>query len=126
MESLKISHDNECNHVIKGWGEEVILHNGEDFCAKILRFRGGSKASLHFHLKKRELFRVLSGSFILEYVDGETGETIKENISAGANIYIPNGSPHRLYCLEGGDIFESSTQDFASDSIRISPGDSQK
>ena len=41
--------------VQKGWGEEIWIHNDEEYCGKILRFfKKGNKFSLHYHIIKKE------------------------------------------------------------------------
>ena len=41
-------------HVPKGWGEELVIENNELYCGKILRFNGGCKFSMHYHMNKDE------------------------------------------------------------------------
>ena len=112
--------------VSKGWGHEVILHNRADYCAKLLRFNKGGKASLHYHLQKNESFYVSKGTFQLIYYDTDTAERLTKIIPRGSIIEIEKGSPHQLIALEDSEIFESSTMHYDYDSYRIEKGDSQK
>jgi len=37
--------------VEKGWGQEIWIHNDEEYCGKLLRFnKEGSKFSMHYHV----------------------------------------------------------------------------
>lgn len=118
--------EEDCLHISKGWGEEIILHNSDDFCCKILRYKSLSISSFHIHCVKKELFKILSGCFKLRFTDPLTGKEFTHTLIAGDNVYIPSGQSHQLTCIEEGDILECSTQDFLEDSYRIAPGDSQK
>ena len=119
--------DLEDGYVYKKWGHEVIIHNDEDYCGKILRFNRDAKFSMHFHMKKKETFYVLAGVFRLLFINLETAEEQEVQIKAGDIVEIPQGQPHQLICDGvGGDIMEVSTQHFDDDSYRIRKGDSQK
>ncbi len=112
-------------HIIKGWGEEVVLYN-DLFCVKILRFtRENAKGSLHLHLEKTELFKVILGNFTIKYIDTETADERNIDLKVGDSLFVPRGTPHQIICNLAGDILECSTFDEASDSYRISKGDSQ-
>lgn len=123
---FSIFNEKDCLHIPKGWGKEIILHNSDDFCAKILRYNTFSTSSLHIHRVKSEALFVRSGKFIVKCIDTKIGKEWTQTLVAGDCIYIPPCQPHQLICQEAGDILESSTQDFPDDSYRISAGDSQK
>ena len=36
--------------VPKGWGEEIIIENNENYCGKILVFEPECKFSMHYHI----------------------------------------------------------------------------
>lgn len=112
--------------VSKKWGKEFILHNDENFCGKILKFNDGAKCSMHFHLKKFEIFYVIKGQFLLKFIDTETATHYEKRINAGSVIEINQGDPHQLIALTEGEILEISTQHFDNDSYRIGKGDSQE
>lgn len=111
--------------VNKNWGKEIIFHNDEDYCGKILIFHKGGKFSMHYHLKKKETWYVNKGSFIFRFIDTKKAEKHEMILEEGMHWHIPQGHPHQLEALEISEIFEISTQHFDDDSYRIEKGDSQ-
>ena len=111
--------------VPKKWGEEIIIHNDSDYCGKILRFKGGSRFSMHLHLKKIETWFVHSGEFELRYIDPENADEHFTVLNAGDVVEIPQGQPHQLFARTDGEIFEVSTPHHDDDSYRVRKGDSQ-
>jgi len=111
--------------VPKKWGEEIIIHNDENYCGKLLVFKEGAKFSMHFHMKKKETFYVQEGKFLLKYIDTRDATPMEEELTAGMIIEVQQGDPHQLLALTKGIIFEVSTQHFDDDSYRIGKGDSQ-
>jgi|TARA_R110000796_G_scaffold3176_2_gene12174 mannose-6-phosphate isomerase-like protein (cupin superfamily) len=111
--------------VQKGWGEEVWIHNDEEYCGKLLRFfKAGNKFSLHYHIKKKESWYVGKGSFTYIYLDLERGIEVEKIIKVGTCLTIDRQEPHQLIALEDmSEIFEVSTQHFDEDSYRIRKGD---
>ena len=117
--------DYEDGRVPKAWGEEMIIHNGEDYCGKILRFNDGGRFSMHFHMKKSETWYVRSGEFQLNMIDPTNASETSHLLEHGDVVEIPPGQPHQLIALAAGEIFEVSTQHFDYDSYRVRKGDSQ-
>lgn len=115
----------DAHRVPKKWGCEVIIHNSELYCGKLLYFEKGSKFSMHFHQKKTETWYVKSGNFLLRYIDTTNGEHHEHNLHIGMVIHIPPAQPHQLIALTEGCIFEVSTQHFDDDSYRVEKGNSQ-
>jgi mannose-6-phosphate isomerase-like protein (cupin superfamily) len=115
----------EGNIVQKKWGYEKILHNRADYCAKILHFNKGAKFSMHFHMMKTETWYVSKGVFHLNYINTDTAEMCFETLTEGMIIDVEKGTPHQLFALEEGEIFEASTMHYDYDSYRIAKGDSQ-
>ncbi len=111
--------------VPKAWGEEVWIHNDEEYCGKILRFfKAGNKFSLHYHILKKESWYVAKGSFQYIWIDTEKGEERQTAITKGQCITIDRGEPHQLIAIQdNSEIFEVSTQHFDEDSYRIRIGD---
>ena len=111
--------------VPKEWGEELWIHNDEEYCGKILRFfKAGNKFSLHYHILKKESWYVAKGSFEYIWVDTKNGEEKEIIITPGECITINRGEPHQLIALQdNSEIFEVSTQHFDKDSYRIRKGD---
>ena len=110
----------------KAWGEEIIIHNGDDYCGKLLRFREGGMFSMHFHSKKTETWIVNKGDLELITIDTRTAIRQKINITKGDIIHIEPNTPHKLYAFVESEIFEVSTPHYDDDSYRIEKGDSQK
>ena len=128
MKNINIySHLDISRNFKKAWGEEIWIHNDEEYCGKILRFKSGGKFSLHFHIKKKETWYVNKGEFILNLIETEEANRNSYFLFPGDIIEIPPGLPHQLIAQEeNSEIFEVSTQHFEEDSYRIEKGDSQK
>ena len=109
----------------KKWGEEVIIHNDEEYCGKILRFTDGAKFSMHFHIKKKETWFVHSGEFTLIWIDTKNATEHEYKLIKGDIIEVERGDPHQLIAHGDGEIFEVSSQHFDDDSYRVRKGDSQ-
>jgi quercetin dioxygenase-like cupin family protein len=112
--------------VKKGWGSELIWATNDKYCAKMLNFDEGARFSMHFHAVKDESWYVLSGKFIVRYIECSNA-TIQEHIlNAGDTWHNEPLLPHQLICVEAGTILEVSTPDSVEDNYRVMPGDSQK
>lgn len=111
--------------VPKKWGKEIIFHNDEDYCGKVLIFRKGGKFSMHYHLRKKETWYVNKGSLVLRFINTKTAEHHQIKLEQGSVWEILPGYPHQLEAIEESEIFEASTQHFDDDSYRIEKGDSQ-
>ena len=125
MSITKIQECSECT-IIKGWGHELIIHNSEKYCGKLLVFKAGCKFSMHYHLLKQETWYVNKGTFIYRWIDTNQGTELSTRLTVGDVVTQYPGQPHQLEALEDGEIFEVSTQHFDSDSYRVWKGDSQK
>ena len=112
----------ECK-IAKGWGHELIIHNSEKYCGKLLVFKAGCKFSMHYHLIKQETWYVNKGTFIYRWIDTEKGIEHSTHLKPGDVVTQYPGQPHQLEALEDGEIFEVSTQHFDTDSYRIWKGD---
>jgi len=114
----------ECR--VKGWGLEIIIHDGDDYCGKVLHFNPNRKFSMHYHVKKKETWYVSRGEFTLITINPDTAEKVEMELTKGDVIEVHRGIPHQLISKdEGGDIFEVSTPDDINDSYRVEKGDSQ-
>ena len=112
--------------VEKSWGGEFIFANNSKYCGKILTFTKDSMCSMHFHSEKDETWYVLSGEFIVKYINTETAEQNETKLTTGdiwRNLPL---FPHQIICIEEGVIVEASSPDNEYDIHRIIPGDSQK
>ena len=106
--------------VEKEWGHELIFHNNDEFCGKLLVFpKSGSSLSMHYHMLKNEAWYVQAGSFEFEWIDTEEGQLYHDYLMPGQCVDINTGQPHRLTSMKANSIiFEVSTQHFDSDSHR--------
>lgn len=112
--------------VEKGWGNEYIFATNDKYCGKLMNFKSGAKFSMHFHAEKDETWYVLSGKFLVEYIDTTNATTHSKNLNVGDTWHNPPLLPHRIYCIEAGTIIEVSTPDSVEDNYRVAKGDSQQ
>ena len=117
--------ESQCCKIPKGWGREIIIHNSEKYCGKILVFKSGCKFSMHFHMLKQETWYVNKGQFTFNWIDTSNAEKKSTILNQGDSVTIPIGMPHQLLANTDGEIFEVSTQHFDTDSYRVEKGDSQ-
>lgn len=110
----------------KGWGEEVWIVNNEKYCLKILQFYTGGKCSMHLHPLKTETWYIEYGRFRLHTINTENGQILTKDLESGDIVHVPDHTPHQLEAISRGSIIEVSTPHYESDSLRLSPGDSQK
>lgn len=111
--------------VTKGWGSELIWATNDKYCGKLLNFNEGAKFSMHFHSEKDETWYVLSGKFLVEWIDTSNASVHDQYLIVGdvwRNLPL---LPHRIVCMEAGTIIEVSTPDSVEDNYRVLPGDSQ-
>ena len=115
------------NRIIpKKWGKEVIIHNDDEYCGKLLILNAGAQFSMHFHMKKKETWYVQEGTLLLTYIDTKDATEHEKELNVGDIVEIDRGDPHQLYAITDSLIFEPSTPLFDDDSYRIKKGDSQK
>ena len=102
--------------VPKGWGEEIIIENNENYCGKILVFEPECKFSMHYHMNKDETWYVEKGNFIYRWIDIKIGKQNEDRLSEGDVVRQRPGQPHQIIALTDGRIFEVSTHHEDSDS----------
>ena len=112
--------------VEKGWGHEFIWATNEKYCGKLLHFKNDTKFSMHFHREKDETWYVLTGKFIVHWIDTTDASRHSLELKSGSIWRNEPFLPHQIECLEEGTIIEVSTPDSIEDNYRIIPGDSQK
>ncbi len=112
--------------VEKGWGNEYIFATNDKYCGKLMHFNTGAKFSMHFHAVKDETWYVLSGRFLVEYINTNNAVVHSRYLNVGETWHNPPLLPHRLRCVDAGTIVEVSTPDSVEDNYRVLPGDSQK
>jgi mannose-6-phosphate isomerase-like protein (cupin superfamily) len=81
---------------------------------------------MHFHSVKEETWRIMSGKFLVRYIQTSNAQIFECTLEAGMIHHNPPLSPHQVICLEAGTILEVSTPDSVEDNYRVMPGDSQK
>jgi len=113
-------------YVEKGWGHELIWCTNDKYCGKMLHFNTGAKFSMHFHAEKDETWHILSGKFIVKWINTKNADVNEITLEPGATWHNPPLMPHQVICLEEGTIVEVSTPDSVEDNYRVGKGDSQK
>lgn len=113
-------------HVEKGWGSEFIFATNDKYCGKLMKFNEGAKFSMHFHAEKDETWFVLSGKFLVRWIDTATATQYEQELRANDVWHNPPLFPHQVFCLEEGVLIEVSTPDSVEDNYRVGKGDSQK
>jgi mannose-6-phosphate isomerase-like protein (cupin superfamily) len=112
--------------VEKGWGYEEIWVSNSHYCSKFMHFNKGAKFSMHFHDWKEETWYVMSGRFIVTWIDTKDASVDSRVLEIGDTWHNDRLQPHQLYCEEKGCVLEVSTADSIEDNYRVMPGDSQK
>ena len=111
--------------VKKGWGSEEIWATNDRYCGKMMHFNKGAKFSMHFHREKDETWYVLSGKFIVRWINTDDATISERELDEGNTWRNSPLVPHQLVCIEAGTIIEVSTADSVEDNYRVMPGDSQ-
>lgn len=112
--------------VEKGWGSEDIWETNDLYCGKMMHFNKGGKSSMHFHRWKDETWYVLSGRFLVRWIDTEDASLHEHELMPKSTRRNMPMVPHQIICLEAGTIMEVSTPDSVEDNYRVYPGDSQE
>lgn len=111
--------------VEKGWGHEYIFVTNDKYCGKLLKFNKDAKFSMHFHNEKDETWFVLSGKFIVKYIDTTNASVHEHELNPNDVWRNMPLFPHQVICLEEGVLIEVSTPDSVEDNYRVMPGDNQ-
>lgn len=112
--------------VEKGWGHEFIFATNDKYCGKLMKFNTGAKFSMHFHAEKDETWFVLSGKFLVKFIDTKTADVKEVELKINDVWHNPPLFPHQVICIEEGVLVEVSTPDSVEDNHRVMKGDSQK
>lgn len=117
----------------KGWGKELVCYDeaknvNSFYCqdrlqtVKVLYFEKGKKCSLHYHSEKYEVFHLLKGRLLVEFV--WSGKKHRVMMYEQEYVCIDRNLIHQMTGLDNSNILlEISTQDKENDSYRISKGD---
>lgn len=111
--------------VSKGWGSEDIWVTNDNYCSKFMNFISGAKFSMHFHAEKEETWYVMSGRFLVRWIDTKDASIHEKILNVGDVWHNDPLVPHQLECYSAGTILEVSTPDSVEDNYRVMPGDSQ-
>ena len=106
----------------KEWGHELVIVNdlNLDLCGKRMFLKEGYQSSIHWHVRKTEVFYVELGSMKVEYWEKD-GKKKYIMLEEGQSIKIEPGTPHRFIGENKNCIFyEFSTYDRRPDSYRLS------
>jgi mannose-6-phosphate isomerase-like protein (cupin superfamily) len=112
----------EIKYVGKKWGHEKWFANNEEenYCGKELFISEGQHTSMHFHLKKHEVFYVIQGTLCLRLIDTTTGLEKNIILNSGEKFEVAQGQPHQLIAHNGSVLLiEASTFHRDSDSYRV-------
>lgn len=112
--------------VEKGWGHELIWATNDKYCGKLLKFNQGARFSMHFHAEKDESWYILSGKFLIKFIETNDASVHEIELKEGDVWRNRPLQPHQVICLEEGTIIEVSTPDSVEDNYRVMKGDSQK
>ena len=105
------------------WGTEVVWASTDDYCAKLLMFtENGKKTAIQFNKKKHTSWFVNEGTFIVRWIDTESGETKETVIKQGDVLEVPPMRPYQLESLlPNSVIFETGTAEREGDLCRLTP-----
>lgn len=112
--------------VEKGWGHELIWATNDKYCGKLLKFNKDARFSMHFHAEKDETWFVISGKFLVKYIDTKNATEHQKELNVNDTWRNEPLLPHQIICLEEGVLIEVSTPDSVEDNYRVAKGDSQK
>ena len=112
-------------HVEKYWGNMTSLFEGEDFCVKRIFMKSGTQSSLEYHVKKKEMYYIESGSL---KVGIRIGRAVNKSVilNQGDVFHINPGLMHMRIASEDVVIIEVSTKDNDSDSHIVEDGRTYK
>jgi oxalate decarboxylase/phosphoglucose isomerase-like protein (cupin superfamily) len=115
----RVRNDDDYKHVEKVWGSELWIINTPLYCNKMLIVKKGHHTSMHFHQEKHETMFCAEGSFRIDFIDGN-GDLVSRVLNQADSIVIPPTLAHSIHGLgEFNVLFETSTQHFDHDSVRV-------
>ncbi len=94
--------------LMRVWGSETLLYDGDDYTLKRLEYRAGAAGGLQYHRRKVETFTMAEGHAQVEFDNGR-GELEMVEIHAGDTIHVPAGAVHRFYAVTDCEVYEAST-----------------
>lgn len=107
--------------VDKAWGHEDIFISNDNYCGKYLHFnKPGDRTSMHFHKTKHETWKVIKGTFKVNYIETVDGVTTSTDLKEGDLWVNPVGFIHQLEALDANStVLEISTADSDEDNFRV-------
>ena len=109
--------------VEKAWGTEVVWTSTEEYCSKLLMFKdGGCKTPVHFNKKRHKTWFVNEGTFLIRWVETETGQAKETVVKQGEVVEVLPWKPYQLEALlPNSIIFEAGTAEEEGDVCLLSP-----
>jgi D-lyxose ketol-isomerase len=105
--------------VVKVWGVEYWITNGEKYCLKFLKVNPGYLSSIHAHTVKDETFIGVMGTLALNLHKSDGYLLSIRAIHPGVQYHIPPGTFHSFQAVNTCWIMEVSTQHSDKDVIRL-------
>jgi hypothetical protein len=87
----------------------------DNYCLRILHFKTNASSDMKYHIKKTGSFYVNAGQFEYHWIDTKTADIRTKALKAGDCVSYDIAQPHRLVCIQEGDVFEISTKQFEDD-----------
>ena len=76
------------------WGSFEKFNENERCTVKLLYIKPGSRLSLQYHNKRKEFWKIVKGSAMVE-VQNE-----RSSLNEGDSIIIPSGAKHRIQAID--------------------------
>jgi mannose-6-phosphate isomerase-like protein (cupin superfamily) len=107
------------------WGTEIVWASNDNYCAKLLVFKdSGSKTSVQFHKQQHKSWFVNEGTFIIRWIDTETGGAKELPFKQGEVMDIPPLRPYQIESLLPGSVlFETGSVELENDTFRLTPAE---
>jgi len=107
------------------WGTEIVWTSNDKYCGKLLVFKdNGSKTPIQFHKQKQKSWFVNEGTFIIRWIDTETGEAKEVAFKQGEVMEIPPLRPYQIESLLPNSVlFETGTAELLDDTCRLTPAE---
>lgn len=109
------------------WGTEIVWASNDNYCGKLLVFKdAGSKTPVQFHKQQQKSWFVNEGTFVVRWIDTESGEAKELPFKQGEVMEIPPLRPYQIESLLPGSVlFETASAELENDTFRLTPAESQ-
>lgn len=105
--------------IVKPWGKEELIHQGNDYAVKRITLRKAHSTSLHYHEIKHETIMVHSGKLTI-LVGTEATSLMEKVLLPGDSVSIEPLKIHRMIALQEDCVYFEAQSDFLEDVIRLS------